>query len=107
MTLPKEKIECTCPMHPQIIRDAPGFCPICGMALEPRVATGEDENTELVEMKRRLWVCALLSLPLLVIGMSDFIPGAPLAHLLPMQVLPWIETGAGFTGCASFLRLRL
>jgi Cu+-exporting ATPase len=91
MTLPKEKIEYTCPMHPQIIRDAPGFCPICGMALEPRVATGEDENTELVEMKRRLWVCAVLSLPLLVIGMSEFIPGDPLAHLLPMRALPWIE----------------
>jgi P-type Cu+ transporter len=91
MSLPREKVEYTCPMHPQIIRDAPGFCPICGMALEPRVATGEDENTELVEMKRRLWVCALLSLPLSVIGMSDFIPGARLAHLLPMQALPWIE----------------
>jgi Cu+-exporting ATPase len=91
LTLPKEEIEYTCPMHPQIIRDAPGFCPICGMTLEPRVATGHDDNSELVEMKRRLWVCALLSLPLLVIGMSDFIPGAPLAHLLPMRALPWIE----------------
>ncbi|MDX6530799.1 MAG: P-type Cu+ transporter [Blastocatellia bacterium] len=90
-TLPKEKIEYTCPMHPQIIRDAPGFCPICGMTLEPRVVTGEEEKTELIHMKRRLWVSALLSLPLLVMGMSELIPGSPLTRLLPMSALPWIQ----------------
>ena len=84
-------VEYTCPMHPQIVRDAPGFCPICGMALEPRVATGEEENTELIDMERRLWVSALLSLPLLAIGMSDLIPGAPLVRLVPMRVLPWFQ----------------
>jgi P-type Cu+ transporter len=78
-------------MHPQITRDAPGSCPICGMTLEPRFPGGEDENTELIEMKRRLWVSALLSLPLLAIGMGDFIPGAPLARLLSMAALPWIQ----------------
>src|SRR5260221_1012155 len=91
VALPKEKVEYTCPMHPQIVRDAPGSCPICGMALEPRVATGEEENTELIDMKRRLWVSVLLSLPLLAIGMSDLIPGAPLARLVPMGGLPWIQ----------------
>jgi Heavy metal binding domain len=44
----------TCPMHPEIIREEPGFCPICGMALEPREATGEDVNPELPDMTRRL-----------------------------------------------------
>jgi len=91
--LSKKKIEYTCPMHPQITRDAPGSCPICGMALEPRVPSGEEENTELIDMKRRLWVSALLSLPLLAFGMSDFIPGAPPARLLPMAALPWIQLG--------------
>jgi Cu+-exporting ATPase len=91
VALPGEKVEYTCAMHPQIVRDAPGSCPICGMALEPRVATGEEENTELIDMKRRLWVSVLLSLPLLAIGMSDLIPGAPLARLVPMGVLPWIQ----------------
>ena len=48
----------TCPMHPQIIRSGPGSCPICGMALEPLVATqDEGPNPELVEMRRRFWVC--------------------------------------------------
>src|SRR5262245_60175742 len=45
--------EYTCPMHPQIVRDAPGNCPICGMALEPRtVSLGDEENPELVDMSR-------------------------------------------------------
>src|SRR4029453_3004614 len=48
--------EFTCPMHPQIIRDVPGFCPICGMALEPRVLVGDEENVELIDMKRRFWI---------------------------------------------------
>jgi len=91
VTAPRNEIEYTCPMHPQIIRDAPGFCPICGMALEPRIVTGEDDNTELIDMRRRLWISAVLSLPLLIIGMSELLPGTPLAGLLPMKALPWIQ----------------
>ena len=50
-------VEYTCPMHPQIIRDKPGSCPICGMALEPLTATDDDTaNPELVSMTRRLWI---------------------------------------------------
>jgi Cu+-exporting ATPase len=72
---PKGKVEWTCPMHPQIIRDAPGNCPICGMALEPRTATGdEEENPELSGMRRRFWVCAVLSVPLVAIAMREFLP---------------------------------
>src|SRR5712675_1616971 len=49
----------TCPMHPEIIRDGPGSCPICGMALEPVVPTAEDaDNPELRDMRRRFWVAA-------------------------------------------------
>ena len=52
----------TCPMHPQIRQDHPGFCPICGMALEPLVATGEHvHNLELVAMTRRFWIGLILS----------------------------------------------
>ncbi|HKY26308.1 MAG TPA: heavy metal-binding domain-containing protein, partial [Pyrinomonadaceae bacterium] len=74
VTPPKEKIEYTCPMHPQIVRDAPGFCPICGMALEPRTVAGEEENAELVDMRRRFWLSVVLTLPLIVLAMSEFIP---------------------------------
>src|SRR4030095_4777651 len=65
----------TCPMHPEIVRDAPGSCPICGMALEPRTASlEEEENPELREMSLRFWVCVALSVPLFLIAMSEFIP---------------------------------
>jgi Cu+-exporting ATPase len=60
----------TCPMHPEILRDAPGFCPICGMALEPRVARLDDQpNPELIDMRRRFIVCAILTVPILFLGM--------------------------------------
>jgi len=64
----------TCPMHPEIVQIGPGFCPICGMALEPMdfVATspGEEQpDPEYDSMRRRLWVSAALSLPLLVLSM--------------------------------------
>jgi P-type Cu+ transporter len=82
----------TCPMHPQIIRSGPGSCPICGMALEPLVATHEEgPNPELVEMRRRFWVCLALSLPLLVLAMAEMVPGRPLVGLIPRHLLPWFE----------------
>ena len=89
----EEKIEYTCPMHPQIIRDAPGNCPICGMALEPRVVTGNEENAELIGMKRRFWVSTALTLPLLLLAMSEFIPGDPVRRLFAPRVIAWISLG--------------
>jgi P-type Cu+ transporter len=88
----KEKIEYTCPMHPEIVRDAPGNCPICGMALEPRTVTlTEGENPELVDMRGRFWVSAVLTIPVFAIGMSDLIPGAALQRLVPPTALVWIQ----------------
>ena len=74
-------------MHPEIVRDAPGACPICGMALEPLVALGEaeEENPELRDMTRRLWVAAALTIPLLAIAMADMLPALPMAP--PTRVL--------------------
>ncbi len=83
--------EYTCPMHPQIVRSAPGFCPICGMALEPRAATGEEESAELRDMTRRFWVSVALSVPLLVFVMGDMIPGEPIRHLLPGRLIAWLQ----------------
>ena len=82
----------TCPMHPEIIRDAPGSCPICGMALEPLTVSLEDEkNPELVDMTRRFWVAVVLSIPVFVLGMSDLIPGQPLQRVIPMSTLAWVQ----------------
>jgi Cu+-exporting ATPase len=73
-----EAAEYTCPMHPQIVRDQPGLCPICGMALEPRAATSENENSELHDMTRRFWTSAALTVPILAFMILDLIPGDPL-----------------------------
>jgi Cu+-exporting ATPase len=88
-----QTVEYTCPMHPQIVRDRPGNCPICGMALEPRVLTqgGEEENPELRDMRRRFWVSAVLSLPLLLIGMSDLFPAWSPTRFLPPASLNWVQ----------------
>src|SRR2546425_3352656 len=83
--------EYTCPMHPEIVRDGPGACPICGMALEPRIATGAEENTELIDMQRRFWLSAGLTLPLLLLAMSEFIPGDPVRNLIAPRFLTWIS----------------
>jgi P-type Cu+ transporter len=73
-------------MHPEVVRDGPGSCPICGMALEPTVVTADEgPNEELVDMERRLRVCATLSLPVFAIAMAEMLPGAPLLHRLS----PW------------------
>jgi Cu+-exporting ATPase len=79
-------VEYTCPMHPEIIRDRPGSCPICGMALEPRMATLEEgPNPELVDMTRRFWIAAALSLPVFVTGMADMVAGHGAIPWLGMQ----------------------
>src|SRR6185369_12836627 len=75
----------------EVIRDAPGFCPICGMALEPRTATLEDDNSELIDMKRRLWISAALSLPLFLLSMSEMVPGDPVRGAIGLQYINWIS----------------
>ncbi|WP_348063314.1 heavy metal-binding domain-containing protein [Roseateles sp.] len=81
-----------CPMHAQITRDAPGVCPICGMALELKVATAEDEpNTELASMKHRLWWTAGPAAVVFPIAMSDVLPGMPVQAWLGAQVQAWLE----------------
>jgi Cu+-exporting ATPase len=68
-------VEYTCPMHPEIVQIGPGSCPICGMALEPRVATLADgDNPELKDMMRRFIVSVALTLPVFIIAMSEMWP---------------------------------
>jgi Cu+-exporting ATPase len=91
MSAPATKTQYTCPMHPQIIRDEPGNCPICGMALEPMTVTINEANPELDSMTRRFWISAALTLPLLAIMVSDFLPGHPIQGLLKGSLLGWFE----------------
>jgi Cu+-exporting ATPase len=89
-----EKVEYTCPMHPEVIQDVPGACPICGMALEPLVVTEtEPRNPELDSMTRRFWVSAAFTAPILVLAMSDIIFGFNSSKWLNLSRKNWIELG--------------
>jgi P-type Cu+ transporter len=83
--------EWTCPMHPEIVRDAPGSCPICGMALEPRVVTLDERNPELDDMMHRFWWALAFTAPILVFMVAEFWPGQPLHHLVSAGTLNWVE----------------
>ena len=84
------KVEYTCPMHPEIVRDEPGSCPICGMGLEPRTITlDEEENAELKDMTRRFWVSLVLTLPVFILSMGEYIPGVSFG--IPRHVMTMIE----------------
>ncbi len=81
----------TCPMHPEIIKDGPGNCPICGMSLEPVMAAAEEENIELRSMTQRFWFSAFLAIPLFILAMiADMIPSL-LPQKLSIKTLYWIE----------------
>ena len=91
-TQPTTRVEYTCPMHPEIVRQTPGSCPICGMALEPRDAiTDQEENPELADMTRRFWISVALTIPILALAMSDLIPGQTLQNILSPRAIGWIE----------------
>ncbi|MDP3841564.1 MAG: heavy metal translocating P-type ATPase [Oxalobacteraceae bacterium] len=81
----------TCPMHPEVQQIGPGSCPKCGMALEPMDAVAEEDTTELRDMTRRFWVSLGLSLPLLFITMSEFIPGLNLHHWIGIEPFNWLQ----------------
>jgi len=82
----------TCPMHPQIVRDRSGSCPICGMALEPKTVTlDEGENPELRDMRQRFWVSAALSVPLMALAMAHMLPFAFVHRLVASPTRPWLE----------------
>ncbi len=81
----------TCPMHPEVRQEGPGSCPKCGMALEPEDGTGEEDTSEYDEMKRRFWVSAAFSLPLLVYTMGHMVVGESINELIPMKLANVIQ----------------
>jgi len=101
-------------MHPQIVRQDPGSCPICGMALEPMLpAEGEAANPELRDMTRRFWVGVALSLPLIVLAMAaNFVGLAPrtavwLELILATPAVLWCGWPFFERGWRSILSRRL
>ena len=80
----------TCPMHPQIVQDEPGSCPICGMALEPMGGVSDEPNHELVDFTRRLWVSSLAAVPLVILTMGPLV-GLPVRDWIGTQFSLWLE----------------
>ncbi len=84
--------EWTCPMHPDVVQSGSGSCPKCGMALEASSGGSASEaNAELRNMTRRFWASAAMSLPLVVVGMAEFLPGKPLMPIMDATWFNWAE----------------
>ena len=88
-SVPSRAAEYTCPMHPEVRSPRPGNCPKCGMALVPIAGTQQDD-TELQDLTRRLWVGVALSIPLVVLAMSPMVGIREPFGLTP-RTNGWIE----------------
>jgi P-type Cu+ transporter len=82
-------VQYTCPMHPEIVRDAPGSCPICGMALEPMVPSDEPSD-ELTDFTRRMWISAAAAVPLIILTMGELV-ALPVRDWIGHQAASYLE----------------
>lgn len=90
-TTRQSKTQYTCPMHPEVIRDEPGDCPKCGMALEAMTVSGDDENHELKDMTRRMWVSVMLALPVFISAMGSDLWPEFFAQFIEPGTRQWFE----------------
>ncbi|MGE9295865.1 MAG: HAD-IC family P-type ATPase, partial [Puniceicoccales bacterium] len=108
----------TCPMHPEVEQVGPGECPICGMALEPKTPTGEIDDSEYRDMKRRFWGSLIFTLPVFVLAMAPMIPGIDAAFFhssangwiqlaLTLPVLLWAGNFIFVRGFKSYVSWNL
>ncbi len=85
-------VEYICPMDPEVLETKPGACRICGMALEPKVVSLEEgPNPELEDMTKRFWISLGPACLVMVLAMSDMIPGQPLHGVLPASMKNWLQ----------------
>jgi Cu+-exporting ATPase len=86
-----QKTQYTCPMHPEIIRDAPGACPICGMDLIPITTALSEEDNTYKELLKKMIVSTAFTIPIFVIAMLEMIPGVHLTSLMPQIAWNWLQ----------------
>src|SRR5512146_129129 len=85
-------VEYICPMDPEVLETKPGACPICGMALEPKVVSLEEgPNPELKDMTRRFWISLGPAVLVMILAMSDMIPGQPVHRIVSASAKNWIQ----------------
>lgn len=85
-----ENVEYTCPMHPEVVQIGPGTCPKCGMALEPKTFSLDDApDSEFLDMKRRFWISAVLTIPIFILAMAEMLPN--FHAIVSPQFLIWTQ----------------
>jgi Cu+-exporting ATPase len=89
----RQQVRYTCPMHPEVVQDGPGECPKCGMALEPMTVSAVEKSPELVDMTRRFWVGAVLTLLVVALAMGVYVPVLRqfLERIVPSGLSNWLE----------------
>ena len=88
-----QNIQYTCPMHPEIIKDAPGSCAICGMDLIPMKVNESAENKTYKELLRKFWIASIFTIPIFLLAMSEMIPNNPIYKILNVKYWNWIQLG--------------
>lgn len=101
-----QKVQYTCPMHPEIIKDGPGDCPICGMDLVPMEPDESDDNKTYNELWRKMKIAIFFTLPIFIIAMSDMIPNNPLMKIMSVESWNWVQFALSlpvvFYACSMF-----
>ena len=90
-TISVNKKKYTCPMHPEIIRDARGSCPICGMDLVPTEPVEDEENKTYKELLKKFKIAVLFTAPVLIIAMSDMVSNNPLMKIMSQEKWNWVQ----------------
>lgn len=86
---PVSSAEYTCPMHPEIVQDHPGNCPICGMALEPKNVETKADDSEYKNMRLRFWLGLAFSIPVFLLAMGSMISNFD--HFIPINLSRWLQ----------------
>lgn len=81
----------TCPMHPQIQQPGPGICPICGMTLEPKIASLDENNKELKDMSKRFWIGLIFTIPLLLLNLLEAFQPSKLEVFFPYSIFALVQ----------------